>query len=67
MLVVTRKIGETIEVGDGIVITLVEINGRSVRIGVTAPRDVPVLRGELAARDRSAGRQPATGGDRNGR
>lgn len=47
MLVVTRGDGQTIKVGDDIVFTVVRVKGRRVRIGVEAPRDVRVLRGEL--------------------
>lgn len=47
MLVVTRKLGEVVCIGDNIKITIVQIKGHSVRIGVEAPRDVTVLREEL--------------------
>ena len=51
MLVLTRKIGEEILIGDDIKITLVRVKGNGVRIGIEAPRDVAVLRGELEAAD----------------
>ena len=47
MLVVTRKRGESIVVGDGIEIHVVSVGRHGVRIGVTAPRDVPVHRREV--------------------
>lgn len=47
MLVVTRKRGESIVVGDGIEIHVVSVGANGVRIGVTAPRDVPVHRREV--------------------
>lgn len=47
MLVLTRKRDETVQIGDGITITVVRINGNMVRIGIEAPRDVPVHRGEV--------------------
>ena len=47
MLVLTRKIGESILVGDEIEITLVRIEGDQVRIGISAPRHVQVYRKEL--------------------
>lgn len=47
MLVVTRKQGESIVVGDGIEIHVVSVGRHGVRIGVTAPRDVPVHRREV--------------------
>lgn len=47
MLVLSRKVGEKLFIGDSIVITITEIRGDKVRIGVEAPRDVRVLRQEL--------------------
>lgn len=50
MLLLTRRAGETIVIGDNIVVTVVAVNGNQVRIGVTAPKDVRVDRLEI--RDR---------------
>lgn len=47
MLVVRRRVGERIVVGNGIEIVIMEIGARSVRLGVNAPRGVLVLRGEV--------------------
>ncbi|KAA1262538.1 hypothetical protein LF1_51040 [Rubripirellula obstinata] len=47
MLVLTRKANEEILIGDNIKITLVRIKGGSVRVGIEAPRDVKIMRGEL--------------------
>lgn len=47
MLVLTRRQGESIVVGQNIVITVVEIKGGQVRIGISAPRDVQVHRQEI--------------------
>jgi len=47
MLVLTRKVGEAIVVGDDIEITLVRIDDDQVRLGIVAPKDVPVYRKEL--------------------
>ena len=47
MLVLARKIGETIIVGDNIRITVVDIRGGKVRIGINAPREVKVDRQEI--------------------
>ena len=44
MLVLSRKIGETIEIGDNVVVTLVRLNGDRARIGIEAPRDVVITR-----------------------
>ena len=47
MLVLTRKPGEQIMIGDGIVITVLEGRGDGVRIGIEAPRGVPIQRKEV--------------------
>jgi carbon storage regulator len=47
MLILTRKLGESIAVGDDIKITFLEMNGRQLRIGIEAPRSVAVHRGEI--------------------
>lgn len=47
MLVLSRKAGETIIIGENIKVTTVEIRGNKVRIGIDAPSDVPVNRCEV--------------------
>jgi hypothetical protein len=47
VLVLSRRVGEKIVIGDGIVVTVVEVHRDSVRLGVDAPRSVPVNRAEL--------------------
>jgi carbon storage regulator len=47
MLVLSRKINETIIIGENIRITLALIRGQHVRIAIEAPEDIPILRGEL--------------------
>jgi carbon storage regulator CsrA len=49
MLVLTRKQKESIKIGDSIVITILRVQGQSVRVGIEAPREVRVVRGELTA------------------
>lgn len=49
MLVLTRKPGETIILGDSITLTLVDVRGGRVCIGIEAPRDVRIHRGEVLA------------------
>ena len=48
MLVLARKKNESIVIGDGIEITILKVKGNTVRIGVNAPSDVKILRGELS-------------------
>lgn len=55
MLVLTRKPGEKLAIGDGITVTLVELRGGRVRLGIEAPAHVRVLRAELAGGDNAAG------------
>jgi len=47
MLVLTRRPGESIVVGENIVVTVIEIKGGQVRIGIDAPREVEVYREEI--------------------
>ena len=47
MLVLSRRVGESIVIGDGIVVTVLDIRGDVVRVGVDAPREVKVHRQEL--------------------
>jgi carbon storage regulator len=49
MLVITRRSGEQICLGDDITITVLEISGSSVRLGIAAPSEVPVYRHEVWA------------------
>ena len=47
MLVLTRRVGQSIVIGDNIVVTVLEVRGEQVRIGVEAPRAVEVMRSEI--------------------
>lgn len=51
MLVVTRKVDQSVQVGDDIRITVVRVGQGSVRIGIEAPPHLSILRAELAGRD----------------
>jgi carbon storage regulator len=53
MLVLSRKVGERIQLGDQITVTLVKINGNIVRLGIDAPPHMSVMRQELADRVRA--------------
>lgn len=47
MLILSRRAGESLTIGDEITITVVGVNGNQIRLGITAPRDVRVLRQEI--------------------
>ena len=50
MLILTRRVGETLMVGDEVSITVLGVKGNQVRIGINAPKDVPVHREEIYQR-----------------
>ncbi|HEV3021363.1 MAG TPA: carbon storage regulator [Pirellulales bacterium] len=50
MLVLTRKTQQQIQFGDDIVVTILQVKGHSVRVGIEAPRGVRVVRGEIASK-----------------
>ena len=47
MLILTRRVGETLMIGDEVTVTVLGVKGNQVRIGVNAPRDVAVHREEI--------------------
>ena len=53
MLILTRRVGETVMVGDDVSITVLGVKGNQVRVGVNAPKDVAVHREEIFQRIKS--------------
>ena len=47
LLILTRRVGETIRIGNDIEVTVLEVRGKQVRIGIAAPDEVVILRKEL--------------------
>lgn len=47
MLALSRKPNESIKIGENITITVVDVQGGKIKLGIEAPRDVPVMRSEL--------------------
>lgn len=61
MLVLMRRIGETLVIGDDVTVTVLGIKGNQVRIGINAPKKVPVHREEVYERIRVEQRQASRG------
>ncbi len=61
MLILTRRVGETLVIGDNVTVTVLGVKGNQVRIGVNAPKDVAVHREEIyerIKREREEAQQP---------
>lgn len=63
MLILTRHVGENIMIGDDIVISVVEVRGEAVRIGIEAPKSLPVHREEVWQELQRANAQAAQSSD----
>jgi len=61
MLILTRKLGEDISIGDDITIKVVSIKGRQVKIGIEAPRSMQVHRGEIYEMIKEENKKAAVG------
>ena len=62
MLILTRRVGETLMIGDSVTVTILGVKGNQVRVGITAPKDVAVHREEIFQR---IGREAVGQGDEN--
>ena len=63
MLILTRRVGETLMIGDSVTVTVLGVKGNQVRIGITAPKEVAVHREEIFQRIQRdvSGKGPAKG------
>jgi len=50
MLILTRRVGEALMIGKDIIVTVLSVNGNQIRIGIKAPKDIPVHREEVYER-----------------
>jgi carbon storage regulator len=61
MLILTRRVGESVVIGEDVTVTVLGVKGNQVRIGINAPKTVAVHREEIFERIKSGGRSPADG------
>ncbi len=59
MLILTRKVGETVTIGDAVTVTVLGVKGGQVRLGVQAPREVAVHREEVHDRIQAEADDPS--------
>ncbi|MCA1806158.1 MAG: carbon storage regulator CsrA [Xanthomonadaceae bacterium] len=63
MLILTRRVGETLMIGDQVSVTVLGVKGNQVRIGINAPKDVAVHREEIYERIKSEGDEGPVAGE----
>lgn len=63
MLILTRRVGETLMIGDDVAITVLGVKGNQVRVGINAPKDVPVHREEIYLRIKNEEESAASSGE----
>jgi carbon storage regulator len=67
MLILSRRLGESLTIGDDVVVTVVGVSGNQIRLGITAPREVRVLREEIYKAVREENQAAANALDSNRR
>lgn len=63
MLVLTRKLGESIRIGDNIIVRIVDLDGRHVKLGIDAPKNITVNREEIYERIQKENLAASSSGD----
>jgi len=66
MLILTRRVGETVVIGNDVDITVLGVKGNQVRLGVKAPREISVHREEIYRRIKGEAKEKASAAGRNG-
>jgi len=61
VLVLSRRVGESVVIGTDVVVTVLEVRGDVIRLGIQAPREVPVHRSEVFAAIETANRESGSG------
>ena len=60
MLVISRKRGTSVEIGDGVIVEVLSVTGGNVRLGIRAAKDIPIRRCDMKARSKKSQPQGCT-------
>jgi carbon storage regulator len=63
MLILTRKVGESIRINENVCITIIEVDGRNIKVGIEAPREISIHREEVFRRILEENRKAAAGNE----
>lgn len=55
MLILTRRVGEMVKIGENVEVTVMQVNGAQVRLGIKAPKEIAILREEIVGTERKHG------------
>lgn len=61
MLILTRRVGESIRINDNVKVTIMDFNGHQIKIGIDAPKEVPIVREEISDKYDSTGKKKPGG------